>query len=153
MVKKVHFNINLLNMMQDEVNFLDLSGGHEYSFFGLECWSGPEQWLRKEDGYGPNKSNARGSLALRLIECFKPRTIDDEAESAFPVPCSYCGDSKSRVVAELFATFRTTYRSYFSVVEHVCSLMEDYDGVRPCGSYEYDWPTYRDASSYGASDG
>ena len=57
MVKKVHFNINLLNMMQDEINFLDLSGGHEYSFFGLECWSGPEQCLRKEDGYGPNKSN------------------------------------------------------------------------------------------------
>ena len=36
MLQRFHFNMNLLNLMQDEVISLVLSGGHEYSSFGLE---------------------------------------------------------------------------------------------------------------------
>ena len=37
MVQNVHFDINLSNMTQEEVNFLDLSGGHEHTSFKFEC--------------------------------------------------------------------------------------------------------------------
>ena len=92
MHQNVHYNhnMNVLNLMQEEVDFLNLNGGYKHM--------PPLDWSVDQDrvnAYGRKMAIGlarvlaemlAGNLAPRLISCFKPRTAEEEAESVFPTP-------------------------------------------------------------------
>ena len=131
----VHFNYNmaLLNSIHENVDYLNLNGGSRHM--------PPFNWKQDPDRSGPSgrklalglarvvSEMLSGLLAPRLIIHFRPRTSEEESETALVPSPNFGKPREPTTVAELMVAFRAIYRYYFLFADCIKRVKEDYEGT------------------------
>ena len=131
-----HYNHNmaLLNQIQEDIDYLNLNGGIKHMpplDWSVDAGRVNAMGRKLTTGVARVISEMlSGTFAPKSVIHFRPRTIEEEAESPLPPAPNFGKPNQPKTVSGLIAAYRAIFRYYFTSAEAIKSLREDYDGGR-----------------------